>query len=164
MNPAGNYGYALEAQCDEHEGHADDHVDHEVVGGRHDGEGHRDRHGHGERPQRPVAAGAEDGDPGGEVPARMEARHRGVLVHERGREDLPVAGGALGDGVQQRQAGQPRGRHREEREHEQTQRPGEQADVAQRVVLLAAIAVEQKARADQHRPVPVDVDRVDHVL
>jgi len=118
MKSAGNYGYVLHAQRHEDQGHADDHVDHEMIGGGDHRQGHRRRHQHCEHAQCPVVCGAKDDDPDGEVPAGVKARHRGVLIHERRREDLPVARGALRDGVNQRQAGQPRRRHREQREDE----------------------------------------------
>ena len=41
---AREHGRALQREREQHERHADDHVDHEVVGGRHHGERHRRGH------------------------------------------------------------------------------------------------------------------------
>ena len=60
-----------------------------------------------------------------------------------------------------RQAGRSDG---EQREHEEPEQTGQQASVAQRVVVLAPKVKQQHAGDDQQRPVAVDVNRVDDVL
>jgi hypothetical protein len=160
MKTAGNYGSRLDEQRQEHERHADHDVDDEVIRRRDHGERHRQRHDDGEEAQRPVPCGTEDDDAHRQVPAGVEARHRRVLVDQVRRKDLAVARRALGDGVQQRQPGQPRRGDGEQREDQEPEQPGQQAGVAQRVVVLGAKVEQQDARDDQDGPVAIDVDRV----
>ena len=75
----------------EHDRHPHDHVDHEVVGGRHDREDHRRRSRDRDRAEKRMPGGLEDDDAQQHVPTGVEARHRGVLVDEILREQLPVA-------------------------------------------------------------------------
>ena len=79
------------SQPGEHDHDPSHDVDHEVVGGRHDGRHHRQRAGDGKAPEERVARGPEDGDADQDVPAGVEAGHRRVLVDELRRHELPVA-------------------------------------------------------------------------
>jgi hypothetical protein len=142
-------------QHDQRPGHD---VEHEMVGRRHDGERHRDRHQDGERPQRPVRARAEDDDADEQVPADVEAGHGGVLVDKRRGEQLAIAGRTARHDVDERKIGEARRRDREQREDDEPHEAGDQAGVAEQVVLAPAIPEQQNARDHQHRPVAVDVD------
>jgi hypothetical protein len=107
-----------------------------------------------------MSGGAEHHDAQQDVPAGVEARHRGVLVDERPREDLPITPELACDGVYDSQSAQSRRRHREEREHEETDQPGDQYRVAQPEVVRPPEAEEQDAADDENGPMAVHVDGV----
>lgn len=113
----------------EHDRHPHDHVDHEVVGGRHDREDHRRRSRDRDRAEKRMPGGLEDDDAQQHVPTGVEARHRGVLVDEILREQLPVALGATRDGVDEGQVREAGWRNRIEGEHGEPDEAAQQAGV-----------------------------------
>jgi hypothetical protein len=116
-------------EAGEHDRHPRDHVDHEVVGRRHDSEDHRRRACHRERTQQQMPGGLEDHDAQEHVPPGVEARHRGVLVDEILREHLPIALCAARDRVDEGQVREAGRRHRIEGEHDEADEAAEQASV-----------------------------------
>jgi hypothetical protein len=83
-----------------------------VVGGQHGRRGHDHRHQPAERANQDGPAGGHDGHAEHQVPADVQARHRGVLVDEGGRLQDAVGPGLLGDGVDVTGLEKARGSHR----------------------------------------------------
>lgn len=131
-----------------------------MVGGRHDGEGHRDRHGDGKRSNRDVRRHLKQDDADEEIPAGVQTRKGRVLVGERGRLHSPVAVGVLRHGVDEAGIHEPRWRDGNGREEEEADQAGDEHGVSQQPVLRPMPDVEKDPAGHDHRPVTVDIDPV----
>ena len=147
------------------EPHEDDHgagddVEHEVVRARDDGERHDRRHRDGERADSAVRRRLEEHDPEEQVPAGVQARKRGVLVRQGRRLEGAIPVRVLGHRVHDAGVGHPRGRHRDTREEEEADEPGDEHRIAEQDVPVVTPDVERDPAGGDHGPVAVHVHPV----
>lgn len=135
-------------------------VEHVVVRGGDDREGHGDRHANRERPDGNPRRRLEEDDAEQEVPAEVQARERGVLVRERRRLQGPVAARGLRNRVHDLREHEARRRHRDNGKEDESDQPGDDHRVPQEVVLVPPVHVEKDAAGRDQRPVPVHVHPV----
>jgi hypothetical protein len=90
----------------------------------------------------------------------MEARERGVLVGQPRWLQGAVGVRMQGHRVQQRGIRKPRRGHRQQREEEEADRPGDEDRVAEQQEAVVPLSVEEDRGGDDHRPVAPDVDPV----
>jgi hypothetical protein len=160
--PFGEPGRREEGE--EGDGAADQAVKEVVVRGQHDRSEHRRWHQPAEEPRDPVAAEGGPGDAHQQVPAEVEAGDRGVLVDEGRWLQYAVRRRLFGDGVNEAVAGQESWWcDGEDREDQQSDRPGDEHGIAESGVLVAVPDHQPQQRDGEHRPVPVDVEVADGV-
>jgi hypothetical protein len=131
-----------------------------VIGGRDDGEGHRDRHRYRERAKRDAGRHLEQQDADEEVPAGVKARQSCVLIRESRRLQSPVAVRVLRHGVDYRGIHEPRWCHGERREEGEADQAGDEHRVSQQPVLPSMPDVEEHPAAENDGPVSIHVDPV----
>jgi hypothetical protein len=149
-----------DGQPDGHDREPAHQVEDKVVGGRDDGEPHRERRDDREHPDGEMCGRQQEDDADDEVPPEVQARERRVLIREAGRLQGAVRARFVRDRVHESEPEQSWWSDGKEGEKEEADPARDEECIAQEVVAIAAIDVEGGRDAEDHGPVAPDVDPV----